>query len=41
MTLWRIGRWYGQQVAEFAAIVVVAIAIETRRQFHAREREAT
>ena len=40
MTVWHLGRWYGQQVAEFAAIIVVAVAVETRRAFHAREREA-
>ncbi len=41
MILWHLGRWYGQQVAEFAAIIVVAVAVEMRRTFHAREREAT
>jgi LytS/YehU family sensor histidine kinase len=40
MILWNLGRWYGQQVAEFAAIIVVGIAIELRREFFAREREA-
>ncbi|MES3032477.1 MAG: histidine kinase [Gemmatimonadota bacterium] len=41
MIVWNLGRWYGQQVAEFAAIIVVAVAVEMRRAFHAREREAT
>jgi two-component system, LytTR family, sensor kinase len=40
MAVWVFGQWYGQQVAEFAAIVVVAIALEMRREFHARERAA-
>ena len=39
-TLWHMGRWYGQQVVEFFGILVVAVAIEMRRRFHAREREA-
>lgn len=38
--LWHFGQWYGQQVAEFSAIIVVAIALDMRRAFHAREREA-
>ena len=37
---WHMGRWYGQQVVEFFGILVVATAVEMRRQFHAREREA-
>jgi two-component system, LytTR family, sensor kinase len=41
MLVWNLGRWYGQQVAEFGAIIVVAVAVEMRRAFHAREREAT
>jgi len=40
LTLWHMGRWYGQQVVEFFGIIVVAIAFEMRRRFHAREREA-
>jgi two-component system LytT family sensor kinase len=40
ITLWHMGRWYGQQVIEFFGILVVAVAIEMRRRFYAREREA-
>ena len=40
LTLWHMGRWYGQQVVEFFGILVVAVAVEMRRRFHAREREA-
>ncbi|HEX7978175.1 MAG TPA: histidine kinase [Gemmatimonadaceae bacterium] len=40
MAVWHMGRWYGQQVVEFSGIIIVAIASEMRRQFHAREREA-
>ncbi|MFL5620976.1 MAG: sensor histidine kinase [Gemmatimonadaceae bacterium] len=40
LTLWHMGRWYGQQVVEFFAILVVAVALEMRRRFHVREREA-
>jgi signal transduction histidine kinase len=40
LTLWHMGRWYGQQVLEFFGIVVVAVALDMRRRFHAREREA-
>ena len=40
ITLWHMGRWYGQQVIEFFGILVVAVAIEMRRRFHEREREA-
>lgn len=39
-TLWHMGRWYGQQIVEFFGILLVATAIEMRRRFHAREREA-
>jgi two-component system, LytTR family, sensor kinase len=40
LAVWRFGQWFGQQAAEFAAIIVIAIAMEMRREFHAREREA-
>ena len=40
ITLWHMGRWYGQQVVEFFGILVVAVASEMRRRFHEREREA-
>jgi signal transduction histidine kinase len=40
VTFWHMGRWYGQQVIEFFGILLVAVAIEMRRRFHAREREA-
>jgi len=40
ITLWHMGRWYGQQVISFFGIIVVAIASEMTRRFHAREREA-
>jgi signal transduction histidine kinase len=40
LVLWHMGRWYGQQLIEFFGILVVATAIEMRRRFHAREREA-
>ena len=40
MLVWVMWRWYAQQVVSFFGIVVVAIAIEMRRRFHAREREA-
>ena len=40
ITLWHMGRWYAQQVVEFFGILVVAIASEMRRRFHARERES-
>ena len=39
-TLWHMGRWYGQQTVEFFGILVVTVAMQMRRQFHAREREA-
>ena len=38
--VWAFVRWYGQQVVEYTAIVLVAIALEMRRDVHAREREA-